>query len=909
MWTGIPEAEHEAARRLFLVLVRISRDGRRSSRRAATEEQLGEQGWSLAQRLVTTRIIVAGRDSEGQPTVELAHDALIDRWTRLRDWVDADRDFRTWHEELRDDHVRWQRAGQPVELLLRGDPLRIARSWLAQRSADLAATERDFITASVRARRSSGRRRQVRIGAFASVLVVALVATVLVVIRDRAVRAEQAVAASRAFAAAANTFVETDQARSALLALAAYRESPTAEARQGLFRNYLDTLGAETILSGWPGEFRDADVTRDGRVVVVLSAAPGQGKDRYLTVLTREPGKPLRTTRLTADPTSVFVDVTNDGGTFLLAGDDGIVQLNAANGERRKIVEAQATGNIGAIDFTDDGSIATAAFVDPDSAQRIVAWDLRTGRVIAERPMPTDSLAELHLAPDLRSLVVTYRVTGRQPDDSGSRRAEVWDMFSGQTRLLEDRLDYMKVTSDNVLVSCANKLVGSSLRTTVIVRTVTDGAEVRRIEFGRGSYHTCSSNFVTNRSGTVVAVSGLFDSLQVFNLVSADERSIVAGVPQSSIAIGAFVDEHGRDLALVRSSAGKGAIQIISLRSNGVTGILPADRDTTKLEPKGLFLVSVSDDGLRLQVTPSEGGDPIAEVSRPIVSPGNKYLASTVFSLDGSLLAHRVSPDRVMVYRLPMLEAVSEIATPPTNAEVDLGELFFDRAGRVVTRVGSEVTCWDPRTGSITCRLDLARLGLVPGGGVPQVSPLDDPNQLLVVVPGRTTVLTIDLSTGSEISSLDVGADVVQAARQGNSPYLAVARKNSATELWDVDKRRRVLGPVPEADPPPFEFATLLQPGSILIGTQERVALWRVGSESAVYSLELGDGRAGIDTSSDGSRLAVTAANQPDSAVVIDLRPEEWAKQICHVVAGRELTSDDVVGLPALSKSGPLCFR
>ena len=645
VWTGIAEAERESARCLFLALVRISRDGRRSSRRAATEEQLGEQGWSLAQRLVTTRIVVAGRDAEGRPTVELAHDALIDRWTRLRDWVNVDREFRMWQDELRDDHARWQRVGQPAELLLRGDPLRTARSWLALRSADLAPAERDFITTSVRQHRSSGRRRRVGIAVFASVLVVALVATVLAVIRDRAVRAKQAVVTSRAIAAAAATFGETDQARQALLTLAAYRESPIMEARRALFRSYLDTLAAETVLSGWPGQLLDADLTRDGRVVVVLSAALEGfevADEQYLTVWTRQPGTPLRTTELTADPTTSFVGVTNDGGTLLLAGDDGIVRLDAATGERRKIVEEPVTGEIGNIDFAEDGAIAAAAVGGPDLPQRAVAWDLRTGRVIVERPVPSDSIAELHLAPDLHSLVVAYYVAGRE--GFGSRRAEVWDMLSGRTRLLEDRLDYMRVTSGNVLVSCAITPLGEdNLHYTFITRTVADGTEI-----GRAEFETCE-DFATNRLGTVIAASSSIGELNIFDLTSGRTRGILTGFQESTFSfsgsnIGEFTDEQGNDLALVRNL--NGTIQVLPILPNAVGGIMSADKGATRLAANGLFLVSVSDDERRLQVTPSGGGDPIAEVPRPSL-PGTSYLASTELSRDGSLLAHRVSSDRV----------------------------------------------------------------------------------------------------------------------------------------------------------------------------------------------------------------------------------------------------------------------
>jgi hypothetical protein len=907
VWTGIPEAEREAARRLFLGLVRISRDGRRSSRRAATEELLGEQTWSLAQRLVTTRVVVAGRNADGRPTVELAHDALIDRWTRLREWVDADREFRMWQDELCDDQARWQRAGQPAELLLRGDPLRAARSWLELRSADLTRPEQDFITASVQEHHSSGRRRRARIAVFAGVLVVALVATTLFAIRDRAARAEQSVAASRAFAAAANAFYASDQVRSGLLALAAYRESPTLEARQTLFRSYLDTLGAEAILSGELGYLENVDVTQDGRVVVALSGAL-QGHEHYLTVWTREAGKPVRITRLAADPTSQSVRVMSDDGTLLLTGKDGITRINLLTGERRKIVQVSAvTNGILESSVADDGSVAVAVVTGENMPQRVVAWDLRTGDVIVERPAPPVSdygvgLTSLQLAPDLHSLVVGYIVTGRPIGVGGSQRAEVWDVLSGRTRILEDHLSYMQVMSGGLVAFCVPSPEPTlDFNSTIIVRSVVEGTEIVHAK----TRESCISDFFTNRSATLAVLGS---SLSLIDLSSGRTRGTLKGVqdPQGDLAlIGEFTDVRGRNVALVRNRAG--TIQVLSMQPHGVTNIAGAGYRTTRLAPNGLFFVSVSDDLRRLLVTPSEGGDPIAEVPRPVLPRGNRYFPSTVFSPDGSLLAHRVSADRVIVYRLPRLDAVSEIVTSPTNADIDEGDLYFERSDRLVARIGTQVTCWDPRTGSITCHVDLARLGSIPAGQVPQVSTLD-PSQLLVVLPGSTAVLTIDTSTGLKVSSLEVGADVVYAARQTNSPYLVVLRKNSAFELWDVDKRQRVLGPLRETDPPPFRFADLRWAGSIMVSTQNRVALWRVGNDFPAYSLQFPGGYTGVDASADGSRLLVMNANEyQGSAVVIDLRPEAWSDRICRVVAGRELIPDDVAGLPALSKTGPLC--
>jgi hypothetical protein len=39
-----------------------------------------------------TRLLVTGSDRAARPTVEVAHEALIRTWPRLRKWVDANRE-------------------------------------------------------------------------------------------------------------------------------------------------------------------------------------------------------------------------------------------------------------------------------------------------------------------------------------------------------------------------------------------------------------------------------------------------------------------------------------------------------------------------------------------------------------------------------------------------------------------------------------------------------------------------------------------------------------------------------------------------------------------------------------------------------------------------------------------------
>jgi transcriptional regulator with XRE-family HTH domain len=85
----------ERARAVFLQLVRPG-EGRADTRRLVTYAELGERNWQLVQRLADARLVVTDRTPDGQEVAELVHEALITGWDRLRQWVDADRTFRSW---------------------------------------------------------------------------------------------------------------------------------------------------------------------------------------------------------------------------------------------------------------------------------------------------------------------------------------------------------------------------------------------------------------------------------------------------------------------------------------------------------------------------------------------------------------------------------------------------------------------------------------------------------------------------------------------------------------------------------------------------------------------------------------------------------------------------------------------
>jgi hypothetical protein len=80
-------------RRLFTALAGPDREGRFTRRRRRLDE-LATDLQPLVQRLAAGRLVVVERATTGESTVQLAHQALIAHWPRLRDWLTEDRDFR-----------------------------------------------------------------------------------------------------------------------------------------------------------------------------------------------------------------------------------------------------------------------------------------------------------------------------------------------------------------------------------------------------------------------------------------------------------------------------------------------------------------------------------------------------------------------------------------------------------------------------------------------------------------------------------------------------------------------------------------------------------------------------------------------------------------------------------------------
>jgi WD40 repeat protein len=117
-------------------------------RRVVELDQLGTRA-ELARELAASRLVTLGTTVDGRATVEIAHEALARHWPRFRTWVEQDRDFRAWQDELDRQAERWH-GGPDKARLLRGKVLRDAQAQVRRYPGMLTGRQLAFLSASTR---------------------------------------------------------------------------------------------------------------------------------------------------------------------------------------------------------------------------------------------------------------------------------------------------------------------------------------------------------------------------------------------------------------------------------------------------------------------------------------------------------------------------------------------------------------------------------------------------------------------------------------------------------------------------------------------------------------------------------------------------------------------------------------
>lgn len=168
LWLELTDVQKSAARQLFLRLVTITGD-RDWSRRRVTASELTSLRHDLAptQRVIESfgehRLLAFDRDpASGSPTLEVAHEALLTEWPRLRGWIAESRDDVVRHAAFVVAMTEWRAAACNPDYLLVGQRLADYETWAKQSTIDLTDPEQDFLDHSVTVRDDADRGEQER---------------------------------------------------------------------------------------------------------------------------------------------------------------------------------------------------------------------------------------------------------------------------------------------------------------------------------------------------------------------------------------------------------------------------------------------------------------------------------------------------------------------------------------------------------------------------------------------------------------------------------------------------------------------------------------------------------------------------------------------------------------------------
>ncbi|GAA2095746.1 hypothetical protein GCM10009801_64860 [Streptomyces albiaxialis] len=380
VFTGLDPAARAAAEEVLLRLVVPGEapDGSQDGVRTASHGELLEgrpahESAAIHQALdafLAESVLVREPDGSVRPASAALHRA----WPRLAAWTAEHRAELRVLRRTGDAARAWDEAERDPDHLQQGRALRAALDQAATAHAAVRPNrlERVFLAAA-RAHESRRHRQRRRLrGGIAVLLVLALVASVVAWQFQRSNAEQRALATSRDVASVADGMRATDPGTAALLSIAAWRVSPSEEARGALYQS---AWQREKALFKDPTEEPESfesgmsrTLSRDGRVLVSQTLGALNGTMHRFDTRT---GKklPLRTGGV---PVERFGAVAADGR--FAATDDGTVR-NLATGERAGKVK------IGDKEIRALSTDGTRMLVGTDSTKLSVI-DTRTGRTL-----------------------------------------------------------------------------------------------------------------------------------------------------------------------------------------------------------------------------------------------------------------------------------------------------------------------------------------------------------------------------------------------------------------------------------------------------------------------------------------------------------------------------------------------
>jgi WD40 repeat protein len=896
-----------ATKQVFLRLVALG-EGRQDTRRRVPRGELDalDVDQEAIERAVDDfaghRLLTFDREpSTREPTVEIAHEALLTAWERLRTWIDDAREDLRQERGLARAAAEWRGSRGDPSFLLGGARLEQLESWAATTDLAIGRPERAYLKASVdqhdreheeeerrrerevRIERRSARRLRGLVAVFAAA---GLIATTLTIVamnqRSRAER-EAGVATARELAAAALANLEGDPELSVLLAVKGVEATRSAdgtvlrEAEEALHR----AVGASRLELEVPGV--GGLLAWSPRGVFVTEGREGSG---VIEIRDSETGKSVLSFH-GHDGDVNDVAFSPDGSRLASTGDDGKLKVwDASTG--RLLSSASSYGEALGPSFSADGSLVAAAWSGDDSLVRIL--DLATHGVVST--IRVDAI-DTALSPDGKRLAVAEGGLG---DEVGV----VFDVKTGKEAFaLAGPNCCAHPASRGVAWSPDGRLIAASSHGTARLWDAETGT-VRHTLLGHtGLVHSVawspdSSQLVTGGSDGTARV------WEIRRKGVRERWSLSAQETKSGIVGVAFSPDGSRVMA---GDAGMSAVQVWDLGPTGGAewANLPAPGSpAAEFMPDGRRVVTSSWKG-RVEFLGEDAAGAVTvwdlQSGRDLrtIGPPSDYFAIQSFAVspDGSSIAlggdsnakdvGGASAARAWdistgeeLWRIGHDRTVNEVAFSPdgeylATADWEGVTKIVDRSGRLVRELG--------RWGDF----NFSDVSFSSDGHLVATAEFDN--------RGAERVRTWDWAKGDVLLTIEAEGPWAQVDFDPTGPRVVVSGSDGLAEIWDVESGQRVAV---LAGPPGGVKDLAFSPDGSRIAIASVDGLVRLfDAETGAPPLRLrGSGCAveGVAFSPDGTKLASTSWCDGVRVWALDI---DDLLEIARREAGRSLTDEE----------------
>jgi WD40 repeat protein/DNA-binding SARP family transcriptional activator len=890
LYQGLSPGGKAAARQLFLRLVTVDEETDDTRRRVSQLELEGldvdrEQLDTVLQQYASYRLLTYDRDPTTRvPTVEVAHEALLREWDRLRGWIGDQRETLIFHRRLTASMRDWLDADRDPSFLLRGGRLEQAEAWAESSDLVLSSEEEAFLAASRDARAEEEaaarrRRRRVTIGLIAALLIVSLLA--LMALQQRqAAGVEARVATARALAASALANLDVDPERSILLALEAVKQTrsldgtvlPEAEAA------LREAVSASRVVSTIP--HGDAVISDDGTQLATL------GPDGLLTIW---------------DPRSGTALTQFDG-----SGEDE--WLVASSAELGLVVTGQSFEEV--VPFSAELGLPATILAD-----ELLVWDVTASEVRHVLRGHHGGIHDAAFSPDGRWLATAGR-------DDGTVR--VWNTSSGLEELVLRHPDAIEV-------SVGFNADGTRLAAAGLSSTDDGGAawvwdlETQAISTVFPPEEWAFTGIAFDPSGERVATVTVSGFLAIHD---ADTGTQLVRSSLHAILDSVAFDPDG---ARVATGSSDGTSHLWDAATGSQLQALPG-------HTHGVPRLAFTPDGTHLATTSFDGTSRLWDVSAArdpnwlTVPAAERIYVGVEFSPDGTRFAAPAEPSGVTIWDAAtgqelitltgydaklttvafspdgrLLAAGSDQTLTPPVWDVETGELLFTLDGhtgtvravafspdgrRLVTGGSDAARIWDAVTGE-----ELGSVELGPGDGPALAVAFTADGSYLVTGgpygdPGAWGKVTLwDAHTFEEVRMIDAHPMAVTGLALGPDGVLATASSDATAKLWDLESGEELLI-LRGHDAPVFQVAISPDGSRIATASADGTArVWDAATGRELLTLTPHDALVyGVAFSPDG-RLLATAS--PDGTVALHLLPIDEFVDLARTRVTRELTVDE----------------